>query len=127
MARDGGARSGKAASRRTTPGTTGRVTPKGTGPKGTGVKGDPRGTGAKGPPTAGHTAPASGRYTPPVRREVKVSPRWVPVLMFALLGLGVTVIILNYLGVLPGGSDNTYLLLGLAAITGGFITATQYR
>lgn len=56
-----------------------------------------------------------------------MSPRWVPILMFALLGLGVAVIILNYLGVLPGGSDNRYLLLGLAAITGGFITATQYR
>ena len=118
MARDGGARSSKAASRRTTPGTTGRVTPKGTGAKA---------ADAGGRSTAGQSAPASGRYTPPVRREVKVSPRWVPVLMFALLGIGVAVIILNYLGVLPGGSDNKYLLLGLAAITGGFITATQYR
>ena len=124
MARDGGARSSRrAASRRTTPGTTGRVTPKGTGAKGTDVKGDQ----ARGRSTTGQSAPASSRYTPPVRREAKVSPRWVPVLMFALLGVGVAVIILNYLGVLPGGSDNLYLLLGLAAITGGFITATQYR
>jgi hypothetical protein len=123
MAGEGGARSGKAAARRTRPGTTGRVTPKGTGAKGTGGKG----TGSKGQPAAGQSAPPSGRYTPPVRREVKVSPRWVPILMFALLGVGVAVIILNYLGVLPGGSDNRYLLLGLAAITGGFVTATQYR
>ena len=143
MVGEGGARSGKAASRRTGPGTTGRVTPKGTGARGTGAKGTGakgtgakgtgakgtgvQGAGAKGQPAHGQTAPASSRYTPPVRRELKVSPRWVPTLMFALLGLGVAVIILNYLGVLPGGSDNRYLLLGLAAITGGFITATQYR
>ena len=118
MAGQGGARSGKAAARRTRPGTTGRVTPKGTGAKGTAPKGQA---------APGQAAPASGRYTPPIRREVKVSPRWVPMLMFALLGIGVAVIILNYLGVLPGGSDNRYLLAGLAAITGGFITATQYR
>jgi hypothetical protein len=72
-------------------------------------------------------APPSSRYKPPVRKELKVSPLWVPIRMFALLGLGVLVIILNYLGVVPGGSDNRYLLGGLAAITAGFITATQYR
>lgn len=118
MAGEDGARSGKAASRRTGPATSGRVTPKGTGAKG---------TTARGQAARGQTPPPSGRYTPPVRREVKVSPRWVPILMFALLGIGVAVIILNYLGVLPGESDNRYLLLGLAAITGGFVTATQYR
>lgn len=110
--------SGKAASRRTTPGTTGRVTPKGTPPKGTAPKGQP---------TRPNVAPASSRYTPPVPKEQKVSPPWVPALMFGLLGIGVVMIILNYLGVLPGGSDNRYLLGGLAAITAGFITATQYR
>jgi hypothetical protein len=73
------------------------------------------------------TPPPSSRYTPPIPREYKVSPRWVPVLMFALLGLGVVTILTNYLGVLPGGAKNSYLLLGLALITGGFITATRYR
>jgi hypothetical protein len=73
------------------------------------------------------TSAAAGRYTPPVPREVKVSPMWVPILMFALLGLGMMVIVINYLGVLPGGADNKYLLVGLALITGGFITATRYR
>lgn len=72
------------------------------------------------------TAPA-GRYTPPVPREVKVSPMWVPILMFAFLGLGMIVIVINYLGVLPGGADNKYLLVGLVLITAGFITATRYR
>ncbi|MBA3302470.1 MAG: cell division protein CrgA [Acidimicrobiia bacterium] len=139
MADQGGKRSGarSASSRRKEPGTTGRVTPKGTPPKGTPAKGTPatgapaKG-GAPGKETAGQTgpgrtAPASGRYTPPVVRERTVSPPWVPALMFGLIGIGVLVIIVNYLGVLPGGSDNRYLLGGLAAITAGFVTATQYR
>ncbi len=63
----------------------------------------------------------------PDPRGVKVSPMWVPVLMFALLGVGLVVIFLNYLGVLPGGTKNSYLLVGLAAILGGIMTATQYR
>jgi hypothetical protein len=84
-----------------------RVTPKGTTPR--------------------YTPPPSSRYTPPVPREYKVSPRWVPVLMFTLLGLGIIVILINYLGLLPGGAKNTYLLIGLGLITGGFIAATKYR
>jgi Cell division protein CrgA len=70
---------------------------------------------------------ASTRYTPPVPREVKVSPRWVPVLMFTLLALGLAVIFLNYLEVLPGSMSNAYLGAGLASICAGIITATQYR
>ena len=76
------------------------------------------------------TQTSSGRYTPPIPREVKVSPRWVPVLMFVLLISGLLVIVLNYLGVMPtesGEASNWYLLLGLGLITAGFITATGYR
>jgi hypothetical protein len=82
------------------------------------------------PPGGATRAPAytqSGRYTPPVPKELKVSPPWVPYLMFALLLLGLLVIILNYMELLPGAADNWYLVVGLAAITGGFITATQLR
>ncbi len=81
----------------------------------------------KGGPANAPRPEASSRYTPPVPRSQKVSPRWVPVLMFALLGIGLVVIFCNYLGVLPGGTKNTYLLVGLGAILGGIITATQYR
>lgn len=70
---------------------------------------------------------ASSRYTPPIPQEFKVSPRWVPILMFALLGVGLLVIFLNYLGVLPGDTKNSYLLLGLGFILGGIVTATQYH
>ena len=73
------------------------------------------------------TPPPSARYTPPIPKEQKVSPMWVPVLMFTLFGLGIIVILTNYLGLLPGKAKNEYLLLGLGLITGGFIVATRYR
>jgi hypothetical protein len=77
---------------------------------------------------AGRVTPkGTGRYTPPVPKTVKVSPMWVPILMGSLLALGAVIIILNYVSVLPGGASNVYLLVGLALITGGFITATQWH
>src|SRR5439155_27311494 len=78
----------------------------------------------------GRTTPKaveSGRYTAPIPRSEKVSPLWVPVLMFTCLGLGMVIIITNYVNVLPGGTSNWYLLIGLGLITVGFLTATQYR
>jgi hypothetical protein len=81
----------------------------------------------KGGPQRPTRPEASSRYTPPIPPEMKVSPMWVPVLMFALLGLGLLIIFLNYLGVLPGGTKNSYLLVGLGSILGGIITATQYH
>jgi hypothetical protein len=106
----------------------GRVTPKGTKP----------GSPPKGVPTAGappitddrrahHASSASGRYTPPVPKYVKESPRWVPVLMFGLLIVGLLMIVLNYMEILPGSVSNWYLIGGLALIFGGILTATQYR
>jgi hypothetical protein len=67
------------------------------------------------------------RYTPPSPKKKASSPLWVPVLMFALLVTGTLVIIINYLGLLPGAQQNRYLLLGLVEITAGFIFATIYR
>lgn len=81
-------------------------------------------------PKGGRTTPkgSSPRYTPPIPREVKVSPRWVPFLILGLLLLGVLVIILNYLpGVMPGGTSSWYLLVGLGLIVAGFVVATGYR
>lgn len=85
----------------------------------------PKRSSAKGRAPA--TGAGTGRYTPPVPRVQKVSPRWVPALMFFLLIAGAVVIVLNYFTVLPGGADNRYLLVGLALITGGFIAATRYH
>jgi hypothetical protein len=91
----------------------GRVTAKGTQ------------SGSRPPPPRDDSA--GGRYTPPVPKAVKVSPRWVPVLMFTLLGIGCVMIMLNYLEVLPGSASNWYLVVGLAFILGGIATATQFR
>ncbi|MBW3537646.1 MAG: cell division protein CrgA [Actinobacteria bacterium] len=72
-------------------------------------------------------AAVSGRYTPPIPREFKESPKIIPYLMFGLLGLGMLIIVVNYMDVLPGGANNWYLLGGLMLITAGFIVATKYR
>ena len=94
---------------------TGRVTPKGGG-------NDP------------HRHPTqSARYTPPIPKEMKVSPMWVPVLMGILLVLGTAIILLNYVsllpswGFLPDDTSNVWLLVGLAFILTGIIVATQWH
>lgn len=43
------------------------------------------------------------------------------------MAVGVLMIVLNYLGVLPGGTSPLWLWLGLAFIAGGFVAATQWR
>lgn len=82
----------------------GRVTPKGTRPEG--YTSD----------TFSHTG----------LDEHESSPVWVPVLMFSLLGGGIAVILLNYVGVM-WDTNNGILLLGLGFVLAGIITATQYR
>lgn len=83
------------------------------------------------PPKAKAGADAAGRYTAPSDRAKKgPSPRWVPILMFALWGLGLLLIILNYMEVLPGSDpdgNGWYLVAGLGSILGGIMVATQYR
>ncbi|HVF76013.1 MAG TPA: cell division protein CrgA [Acidimicrobiales bacterium] len=93
--------------------------------------GDGKGGKAKDGTASGRVTPkGTGRYTPPTPKEYKVSPRWVPVLMLVFLLAGMLVIISNYMpgaGLLPGDTDNKWLLIGLGLITAGFITATKYR
>jgi hypothetical protein len=106
----------------------GRVTPKGTRPgSGKLPATDPAAPSFRGVRHDEEHPEASSRYTPPTPAYVKESPRWVPVLMFALLGLGLVMIVLNYLELLPGAVSNWYLLGGLGLIFAGIITATQYR
>lgn len=47
--------------------------------------------------------------------------------MFSLLGLGITIIVTNYFGILPGGANNAFLLIGIGQVTAGFIVATMLR
>lgn len=95
----------------------GRVTP----------KGGPARRPASGASRGGGSTSTSGRYTAPIPREFRSSPRWVPVLILTFFGLGLVCIVLNYLGLLPGGASNVYLFAGLGFIVAGFISATRYH
>jgi len=89
------------------------------------AKGTPGRRGSK----VGRYTPAeeSGRYTPPIPKSVRRSPRWYGVTLLVLLLLGVLTILLNYLNVLPGGTRVWYLVGGLGMIFVGFLMATRYH
>ncbi len=72
-----------------------------------------------------HAVEKSSRYQPPIPKYVKESPRWVPIMMFALLGLGLLVIIGYYL--ISPMRHQYFLLAGLAFILGGLYTATKWH
>jgi hypothetical protein len=94
---------------------------------------------SEGRATPSSTKTSSPRYTPPVPVKFKRSSRLAPILMFTFFGLGVLVILLNYLpgaplvGMvggwvgLPTDTDNSYLLIGLLFICIGFGAATKYQ
>jgi hypothetical protein len=70
------------------------------------------------------------RYQPPPKRNPKPSPRWLGALILFVLFAGVIVIVLNYLGLMPGAdgvAQNRYLWIGLGGIALGFGLATQWR
>jgi hypothetical protein len=69
----------------------------------------------------------SERYTPPIPKKTKVSPRWMGALIITLFLVGVLIIILNYAGVLPGGVSNWWLVGAIGSIFAGLMVATQYR
>jgi Cell division protein CrgA len=86
----------------------------------------------KGRSSGGRTTEAgkstqSSRYTPPIPKNAKTSPRWMGILIIALFLLGVLVVILNYAGVLPGGVNNLWLVAAIGAIFAGLILATRYH
>lgn len=75
---------------------------------------------------------ANKRPTPPSHRPTAVdtkgpSPTWYVALMFGLMAVGLVVIITNYIGLLPGGTSNSYLIGGLVAIGVGFSMTMNYR
>lgn len=67
---------------------------------------------------------------PPKQDPIKAkgpSPTWYVALMFGLMAVGGLIIILNYMGVLPGGTDSWYLIAGLVGIAAGFGMTLNYR
>ena len=91
----------------------------------------PGGTRAERQRRGGRTTPkqavTSGRYTPPIPRTVRHSPRWFPWMILTLLGLGVIDIVLNYLDALPSSPSDWYTVGGIIAILAGVFSATFYR
>ncbi len=71
----------------------------------------------------------SGRYTAPIPKSVRHSPRWLGALILILLIGGVAVITVNYLARLPGLAHGSPwgLVVGLVMIFAGFLLATRYR
>jgi len=88
-----------------------------------------KGTATRGSSRVGRYTPPEegGRYTPPIPKAVRHSPRWFGATVLALMVLGVLMILLNYLSVLPGGVSVWYLIGGLAVVFVGFLMATRYR
>jgi hypothetical protein len=83
----------------------------------------------KGATTKGATGGSvqSSRYTPPIDRKQKVSPRWFGFLIIAMFLLGVLIVILNYADLLPGGVNNAWLIAAIGAIFIGLLLATRYH
>jgi Cell division protein CrgA len=70
---------------------------------------------------------ASARYTPPIPRNRKVSPKWMGVAILAAFVLGAAVIILSYVEVLPDHGSGWYLAGGIVLMVTGLGLATQYH
>lgn len=74
---------------------------------------------------------AKKRPPPPPPKESAAkkgpSPTWYVATMFALMGLGIVVILLNYIDLVPGGRNNFWLIGGLAGIGVGFLMTLDFR
>jgi hypothetical protein len=103
--------------------TKGRVTP----PGGRAPAGAGRATAAGGRATPPKSRDVNKRYTAPIPKSVRHSPRWFGPVLLALLVLGLLLIVGNYVGIMPGGTSNWYLIGGLVGIVVGAMMATQYH
>ncbi len=64
------------------------------------------------------------------KERQKPSPPWYPPLVLGLMGVGVVIIITNYMGILPFTNHQTTpiaLLVGLGLIGVGFLGTTMIR
>ena len=83
-------------------------------------------------PESKSRAKRKGRYQlePQKKKPAKKSRKWYPPLVLGMMGVGVVVIVLNYLQIFPGthhAFDPKYLFIGLGLIGVGFIGTTLIR
>jgi hypothetical protein len=77
----------------------------------------------------------SGRYQlePQKKQRARVSPKWYGPVVLIVMGIGVAMIVLNYMQLLPGTSgvgqqaNNWYLFGGLGLILLGFVGTMYWR
>jgi len=62
----------------------------------------------------------------PQKKKPKPSPRWFGWLVLCVFAAGVGLIVLNYMGLVPG-PQQLWLWVGLALIAAGFGLTTQLR
>ncbi|HEX6230756.1 MAG TPA: cell division protein CrgA [Actinomycetota bacterium] len=80
------------------------------------------------PKSRGRQKRSSRPYAAPqTKKRPKASPRWYGFLVLGLMALGVAIIVLNYMDVVPGGTQQHWLWIGLGIIAAGFGAATQWR
>jgi hypothetical protein len=73
------------------------------------------------------SAEQTGRYTRPIPKDTRRSPKWFGYLVVGLLIFGALLLVGNYLSFLPGAVSSWYLAGGLAAIFGGFALSTRLK
>lgn len=69
-------------------------------------------------------------YQAPPKKKHKPSPKWFGATILAFFGVGVLLIVLNYLSLVPFTTldpSNWFLFGGLGGIAIGFILATQWH
>ncbi|HVD71518.1 MAG TPA: cell division protein CrgA [Actinomycetota bacterium] len=82
------------------------------------------------PQSKGRQKKKSPRYRSPsqqAKTKHKSSPRWYGPVLIGLMAAGVLVIVLNYVGLIPGTdsqADPIYLWVGLGLIGVGFVGTT---
>jgi Cell division protein CrgA len=84
------------------------------------------------PKSRGRSKKTKSRYElrPATKKRAKKSPRWYGPAVLGVMGAGVLVIVLNYMGLIPGTNgtfSSTYLLVGGALIALGFVGTTFWR
>jgi hypothetical protein len=81
------------------------------------------------PKSKGRTKKSSTRYQlrPAHKKQSKASPRWYGPMVLGVMGIGVMVIVLNYIGLMPtthGNGTSFFLFVGLGLIALGFVGTT---